>query len=74
VYFGLLAPAATPTALVERLHADARTVLALPEVMTQLRSLGQDPVAMPPEAFARYLRDEIMTWTELVAKTGLNMD
>jgi tripartite-type tricarboxylate transporter receptor subunit TctC len=73
VYFALLAPAGTPRPLIDRFYADARSVLEQPEVVTRLRAQGQEVAAIGPDPFSAYLKQEIETWSELIAKTGMKL-
>ena len=73
-WFGLLAPAATPRPLVERLSADANRVLADPEVRSRMIALGADPRGNTPEEFARFIRDDQAKWAKLMRDTGIKPD
>src|SRR5690606_29072060 len=55
-WFGLLAPAGTPAAIVSRLNAESGKAMALPEVSGALRKLGFDAVGGTPEQFAAHIR------------------
>ena len=65
-WFGLLAPAATPKAIVASLSADANRVLADAEVRARMLSLGAEPGGNTPEEFARYIREDQARWSNLV--------
>jgi tripartite-type tricarboxylate transporter receptor subunit TctC len=71
-WFGLLAPAATPAAIVAKLSADANRVLAEPEVRTRMQSLGADPAGNSPEEFARFIRADQAKWSRLMHEAGIN--
>ncbi len=58
-WVGMIAPAATPPAVVRRLHEEAQKALASPEVKARLASLGADPFVMAPEAFNAYIKTEM---------------
>ena len=73
-WFGLLAPAATPKATVERLSADVNRVLAEADVRKKIRDLGADPAGNSPEAFARFIRDDQAKWARLSREAGLKLD
>jgi tripartite-type tricarboxylate transporter receptor subunit TctC len=70
-WFGLLAPAATPRALVERLSRDANAVLANPEVRTKMLALGAEPSGDTPEQFARFIHGDQAKWTKLIQERGI---
>jgi tripartite-type tricarboxylate transporter receptor subunit TctC len=73
-WFGLLAPAATPRPLVERLSADANRVLADREVRSRMAALGADPSGNTPEEFARFIRDDQAKWAKLMREAGIKME
>jgi tripartite-type tricarboxylate transporter receptor subunit TctC len=60
-WIGLLAPAKTPRAIVNRLNAEVRKVLAQPEVLERLSKLGAEPMPMTPERFDAYIKEEFNT-------------
>jgi tripartite-type tricarboxylate transporter receptor subunit TctC len=70
-WFGLLAPAATPRPVVEKLSADANLVLANPEIRTRMQSLGADPAGNTPDEFARFIRDDQAKWAKLMREAGI---
>jgi tripartite-type tricarboxylate transporter receptor subunit TctC len=70
-WFGLLAPAATPRALVSRISSDANKVLSDPEVKQKLSALGAEPSGNTPEQFARYIRDDQAKWAKLMRERGI---
>lgn len=70
-WFGLLAPAATPRAIIDRVAADTAQVLALPDVATTLREQGLEPVGSTPAQFAQYLRENAATWKQLASELGI---
>jgi tripartite-type tricarboxylate transporter receptor subunit TctC len=69
-WFGVLAPAAVPRPLIERLHAEIVKALALPDVKERLAGLGAVIVASSPEQFATYIRSEIVKWEKVVKISG----
>lgn len=70
-WFGLLAPAATPRAVVGKLSADVNRVLAEPEVRARMQSLGADPGGNTPEEFARFIREDQAKWSRLMREAGI---
>lgn len=58
-WVGMIVPAATPPALVKRLHDEAIKALALPDVKEKLAKLGAEPFPMEPAAFNTYIRTEM---------------
>ena len=70
-WFGMLAPAGTPRAIVDKIAADTAQILALPEVADTLRGQGLEPTGMGPDAFARFLRDDLQRWKSLTQELGI---
>jgi len=70
-WFGLLAPAATPKPVVERLSADANRVLADRDVRSRMIALGADPRGNTPAEFARFIRDDQAKWAKLMREAGI---
>ncbi|HEV8111102.1 MAG TPA: tripartite tricarboxylate transporter substrate binding protein [Burkholderiales bacterium] len=70
-WFGVLAPAATPRPIVERLSADANRVLADPDVRSRMIALGADPRGNTPEEFARFIREDQAKWAKLMREAGI---
>jgi len=73
-WFGLLAPAGTPAAIVSRLNAESVKVLALPEVTGALKKLGFDVVGGTPDQFAAHIKSEVAKFTKLAKATGIKVD
>ncbi len=65
-WYGLVAPAGTPAALVAQLNAEINKALALPDVAQQLAIEGATPVPGTPQAFGDLIRREIPRWAEVV--------
>jgi tripartite-type tricarboxylate transporter receptor subunit TctC len=65
-WVGLLAPAATPKAVVDRLNAEALQALASPEVKEKLKVLGAQPMTMSPAAFDAFLKAETARMAQVV--------
>jgi tripartite-type tricarboxylate transporter receptor subunit TctC len=73
-WFGLVAPAKTPTDIINRLQAASAKVLALPEVRTTITNLGGEPVGNSPEEFAAQLRSELDKFKRLADSAGIKLD
>jgi tripartite-type tricarboxylate transporter receptor subunit TctC len=70
-WYGVLAPAKTPRAIINRLNADITRALTHPEVVTTLNKFGLDPAdPITPEEFTAYLRAEISKWAKVVKESG----
>jgi tripartite-type tricarboxylate transporter receptor subunit TctC len=71
---GLFAPAGTPRPVVDRLAAEVKRILEMPEVASSLKAVGAEPAPMPPDAFAAFTRDERAKWKEVVRVAGVRVD
>jgi tripartite-type tricarboxylate transporter receptor subunit TctC len=68
---GNFAPAATPSALVAKISGDIRRVLAAPDVVQRLISLGSEPGGSTPAQFAAYVKEDHLRWSRVVKSLGL---
>ena len=73
-WYGLLAPAGTAPAIVERIHVAIREVLATPEMQARLKILGAEPVDSNPQSFAAGLPAELAHWKRVVDASGAKID
>lgn len=73
-WYGVVAPAATPAAVVARLNAEINKALALPEVVQQLAVEGAVPMPGTPKAFAALIAREIPRWAEVVKAGNVKPD
>ena len=73
-WMGLLAPAATPRAVIARLHAEAARIVHLPDVKARFVIDAADPVGGTPEQFAAFLQSEIERWRKVVKQARIKAD
>ena len=73
-WHGLVAPAATPPAVINILHDATLKTLQDPAVVKSLTELGVEISPSTPEAFARYITAEIPKWTAVVKASGATLD
>jgi tripartite-type tricarboxylate transporter receptor subunit TctC len=71
-WLGVFAPAKTPSPIVERLNAEIEKALQVPEVRAKLEKLGVQPMAMKPEGFAQFVKDELNKNMELAKLAGIS--
>jgi tripartite-type tricarboxylate transporter receptor subunit TctC len=71
IWYGLVAPAHTPKAVVAKLHGVVSASLARPEVKATLAGLGLEPAPMPPEEFAGFIKQEIAKWGREIREAGI---
>lgn len=73
-WYGLLAPAGTPPAVIQRLNAELLKVLADPAVRQVLVNETQDVVGSTPAEFAAVIAKDLKVWTDLAHKLGVKVD
>ena len=71
-WFGMIAPARMPNAIVTRLNRETIKAVQLPEVRERLNAIGFDVVTSTPEAFAQYIQSEVVKWRNLAKQMGLS--
>jgi tripartite-type tricarboxylate transporter receptor subunit TctC len=71
---GLMAPAGTPRAVVDRIATVLKRSFQRPEVQRQLTSVGGDPAFMGPDEFTGYIQSELPKWREVVRASGVHLD
>jgi tripartite-type tricarboxylate transporter receptor subunit TctC len=70
-WFGLLAPAATPRAIIERLHQETVRAVRLQDTRDRFAVEGLDPVGSTPEEFGAYIASELAKWGRVVKAAGI---
>jgi tripartite-type tricarboxylate transporter receptor subunit TctC len=70
-WYGLIAPARTPRAVVERLAAETAKAMQLPEVTKRLVADGSEAAPSSPQAFADHLRAEHALWARVIKQAGI---
>jgi tripartite-type tricarboxylate transporter receptor subunit TctC len=73
-WFGLVAPARTPRAIIDRLNAETVKAANAPDIREKLTAIGFDVVTSTPDAFARYIRSEVVKWRQLAKQMGLKAE
>ncbi|MBP0443799.1 tripartite tricarboxylate transporter substrate binding protein [Roseomonas sp. SSH11] len=71
---GMMVPARTPPAIIERLNAAAMQALADPEVREKLAQQGTEPLGSTPEEYGRILRAETERWGRVIAESGVRLE
>jgi tripartite-type tricarboxylate transporter receptor subunit TctC len=72
-WVAMLAPAATPRPIIDRLNAEALKALALPEIKEKLALLGAEPMPMTPAAFDAFLKTETARMAQVVKSAGIQV-
>ncbi|MGB4061225.1 MAG: tripartite tricarboxylate transporter substrate binding protein [Burkholderiaceae bacterium] len=73
-WFGLLAPAGTPDAVVLRLQQEAAKALSSPAIKDKLLAQGASPSGNTPQEFAKFIDAEIVKWAAVVKASGAKVD
>ncbi len=73
-WFGLVAPAGTPRAIVAKLSAALAKGINNPETREKLLAQGMEPVGNTPEQFTQLIRDELPKWARVVKISGAKFD
>ena len=70
-WYGLLAPAGTPRALIEKLNAEVTRIVKLPEAKERLANVGFEIVGSSPDEFAKLIREDIPKWNKVVRESSI---
>ena len=73
-WVGVLAPAGTPAAVVNRVSAEMRKSLAKPETQARMKQLGAITVADSPSEFAAFLRKDHERWAQVIKTSGIKAE
>ena len=73
-WFGVLAPANTPAAIVAQLNKAINQALKQPDVADKLQSEGGEILGGTPEQFSTLLRAEVPRWAKIVKESGATLD
>jgi len=73
-WYGLLAPARTPAAIVRKLHLETVKALALPDLRAKLADLGLEGIGNSPDEFAAAIKSEIPRWARVIKESGIKPD
>jgi tripartite-type tricarboxylate transporter receptor subunit TctC len=74
IWLGVMAPKATPAAIVNQLNAAISKITSSPEVKAAWGKQGATPMVMSPDAFAKYTRDDVDKWAKIVKISGAKAD
>ena len=73
-WYGMVAPARTPPAIVAKLNAAAVAAMKAPEVQEKLASQGAILIGDTPQEFAAYMGSEIQKWAKVVQAAGIKVN
>ncbi len=73
-WHGILAPAGTPAAVVNKLSADVIRVLRLPEIIDRMAAQGVDTIGNSPAEFAAFIKQDVVKYEKLVKSAGIKIE
>ncbi len=73
-WYGVVAPAGTPAPIVQKLNAEIRRAMALPDVVAALARDGAQPWVTSPEEFRDFIVQEIARWGDLIHRANIRAD
>jgi tripartite-type tricarboxylate transporter receptor subunit TctC len=71
LWFGLMVPAGTPKAVIDKIAKAADAAMRAPQAVETLKRQGFDPIGEGPDRFGPYLRSEIARWSEVGRRAGV---
>ena len=73
-WFGLVAPAGIPPAIIKRLHAEFTAALNDEALKSQMRSSGMEPLATSVEGFDAYIKSETLKWAKVIRQAHIKLN
>jgi tripartite-type tricarboxylate transporter receptor subunit TctC len=73
-WFGFMAPAGTPKAVIDKVYQDTVKALQSPDIRARFEQLGMMPVGNAPDAFAKDIRNESGRWAKIIRERKLQVD
>ena len=73
VWYSIVAPAATPRPIIDKLAAVLKKIPQTPEMKMRLADLGAEPVGNGPDEFNKFLHDETAQWAEVIKAAGIKI-
>lgn len=74
IWLGIMAPAATPRPIVERLNSEIRKIIAADETAADFAKQGAVPMQMSAEEFGRFMQSDIDKWAKVIRASGMKTD
>ena len=74
IWYGLLAPAATPRAIVGKLGAEIAKVLTMPDIREKLLSQGMEPFISTPDQFAALIKADLAKFTAIIKSANIKLE
>ena len=73
-WFGVLVPAGTPPAVVDRLSRESIRILQSDEIRKRFAEVGAEPVGSTPQQFATFMGAETAKWAKVIKASGARVD
>jgi len=73
-WHGVLVPAGTPAAIIDRLNTEINRMLQLPDVRERLTALGAEIIGGTPKEFADHIQHEIPKWAKVIKDAGVRLE
>lgn len=70
-WFGILAPAGTPRAVIDLLHQTISRISNSPDIKERMSGMGMTPINSTPEQFAALIKTELQTWAKVIKTAGI---
>jgi tripartite-type tricarboxylate transporter receptor subunit TctC len=74
IWYGLLAPAATPRAIIDKLGAEIAKVLAMSDIREKLLSQGMTPLVSTPDQFAALIKADLAKFTRIIKTSNIKLE
>ena len=74
IWLGIMAPAGTPRAIIDRLNGEITKIVSRPETKSEWAKQGATTMTMTPDEFRRFLDEDIVKWARIVKISGARVD
>ena len=73
-WYGILAPAGTPSAVITRLNTELDRIIHEPQIEKRFADIGGEAIGGPPSTFASLIHDEIARWRQVAKEAGIHIE
>ncbi len=73
-WFGVMCPAATPPALIQKISADVQRAVAMPDIRDRILADASEPVGNRPEEYAAFINSEVVKWRAVIRQANMKPD